>query len=71
MPMVTCPQCQYRMAVRSANLDEWAQCLRCVNRFIPRPPADAVSAGRTPVRTAAVCTGVAAALAAAVWLMAR
>jgi hypothetical protein len=71
VPMVTCPQCSYRMPVRSANLDEWAQCLRCVHRFVPRPPETARPAGRTLARSAAVCTGVAAALVAAVWLMVR
>ena len=71
VPMVTCPKCNYRMPVRSTNLGEWAQCLRCVHRFIPgEPPPEAWSATGL-LRVVAVSTGVLATLAVAVWLMVR
>jgi hypothetical protein len=69
--MVTCPKCKYRMPVRSANLDEWTQCLRCVNRFIPGGPRPEPPSRTTIVRVAALCTGVVATLAVAIWLMVR
>jgi hypothetical protein len=59
------------MPVRSVNLGEWAQCLRCVHRFIPGEPPPAPLSRGTMVRLAAVCTGVVATFAIAVWLIVR
>jgi uncharacterized paraquat-inducible protein A len=69
--MVTCPKCSYRMPVRSANLGEWAQCLRCVHRFIPGTPPPSRPTARAILQIAAVSTGVLATVAVAVWLMIR
>ena len=68
MPIVTCPKCEYRMHVRTRELCEYAQCLRCVARFIPAGPA-APRRSSAWGSTAAAMTLVTAG-AAALWLVA-